>query len=53
MAAKILREKARDAQLNQLAAKDRGAIDEALQWTTMAILLHEVANALDPIEEAA
>lgn len=51
VAADRLRDKAKEYELNGLAALDLGNEVLALTWSQMAVVLYEVANALDPLEE--
>jgi thioesterase domain-containing protein len=52
--AERLREKAREHELNALAARERGDdMISAYGWSLMAIVLYEVAEALDDHDEAA
>jgi hypothetical protein len=46
-----LREKAREHELNALAARERDDTATAYGWSLMAIVLYEVADALDPADD--
>lgn len=48
--ATILRDKAREYDLNALAHKGRGLTDSANGFTSVAITLHEIAEALEQAE---
>jgi hypothetical protein len=47
VAVETLREKARGYELNALAAGDRGEREVALIWSSVAIALLEVAEAIE------
>jgi hypothetical protein len=52
--AERLREKAREYELNRLAAEERGDITAALSFATVALVLYELAElAMRELEEAA
>lgn len=46
-AAEKLRERARDYELNAIAARERGNTTLATYWSLVAVALYEVAAALD------